>query len=467
VGCAATFGAYNDDTGGLQSQVTLNGLLAGDSVLIQVGSYSAVTQGAGTLNIAQYIDPCGATAVDDGLEDNDTCATAYVMAPGVYTNLWLSDTDPDNYEITIPAGDILTVILTLNSGDIDFNVYDATCTLLGTIAGSFTYTNVTGLPETIVVEAVNYAFSAATCAEYDLDVSTAPDPCQATPDDAFEDNDDCANATPITDGTYPGLFIINGDKDNFSTCVADGATIQVDILFSDALGDTDLFLWDAADIDCGGGYIFPITNLGYGYSVTDNETVSWTNTTGADVNVVIEVNIDFGDCNSYDLVVSGSGCGPVSAGTPFCDPADVNSTGGPTVLTGMFGSGVGSGLHLEMTNGPAGQLAYMLVGNQATAGFPLSNGHLCLVGAPGASFYRYNLAGTASSSIGGFNPAGVWINAAGTSTTGFGFDVPSTIPTAVPTPIMAGDTWHFQGWYRDTAAAVGSSNFSNGLSVTF
>jgi hypothetical protein len=32
---------------------------------------------------------------------------------------------------------------------------------------------------------------------------------------------------------------------------------------------------------------------------------------------------------------------------------------------------------------------------------------------------------------------------------------------------LAGDTWHFQAWFRDTAAAAGSSNFTNGLSVTF
>jgi hypothetical protein len=70
-------------------------------------------------------------------------------------------------------------------------------------------------------------------------------------------------------------------------------------------------------------------------------------------------------------------------------------------------------------------------------------------------------------SIGGFDATGTWINVSGTSTTGFGFDVPSTIPAGVPIVITAGDTWHFQGWYHDTAAAAGSSNFTNGLSVNF
>ncbi|MCA9000357.1 MAG: hypothetical protein KDB61_00440 [Planctomycetes bacterium] len=153
----------------------------------------------------------------------------------------------------------------------------------------------------------------------------------------------------------------------------------------------------------------------------------------------------------------------------FCDPANANSTGNSTVLSGSWGTGIGSDLHLEMTGGVPGQLAYMLVGNEATSGFaiPGANGPLCLVGTSTAQFFRYNVAGTPMNSIGGFDATGTWINVSGTSTTGFGFDVPSTIPDTTPITILAGDTWHFQGWYRDTPAGAGQSNFSNGLSVTF
>jgi hypothetical protein len=154
-------------------------------------------------------------------------------------------------------------------------------------------------------------------------------------------------------------------------------------------------------------------------------------------------------------------------GVPFCNPNNNNSTGAPAVLAGTTGSGVGSGLHLEITDGVPGQLAYMLAGNEATTGIPVSNGQFCLVGTPTSQFFRYNVAGTDMDSIGGFDASGTWINVMGTSTTGFGFDVPSTIPDSVPIPIMAGDTWHFQAWYRDTPAGSGTSNFTNGLSVTF
>ncbi|MCP5022141.1 MAG: hypothetical protein GY930_10225 [bacterium] len=70
-------------------------------------------------------------------------------------------------------------------------------------------------------------------------------------------------------------------------------------------------------------------------------------------------------------------------------------------------------------------------------------------------------------SIGGFDASGTMINASGTSTTGLGFDAPDTIPNTVPFIIMAGDTWNFQCWYRDTPSGAGSSKFSNGLSATF
>jgi hypothetical protein len=153
-----------------------------------------------------------------------------------------------------------------------------------------------------------------------------------------------------------------------------------------------------------------------------------------------------------------------ATGTPFCDPASVNSTMGSAVLTGFFGSGVGSDLHLEVVGGPASEIGYFLVGLAAVdPGLMVSNGSLCL----GGAFYRYNVFGGPSNSVGAFDAAGVLQNLPGTSTVGTGYDVPNTIPDVVPIPIMAGDVYHFQAWFRDTPAGAGSSNFTNGLTVMF
>ncbi len=155
-----------------------------------------------------------------------------------------------------------------------------------------------------------------------------------------------------------------------------------------------------------------------------------------------------------------------NTGTSFCNVTN-NSTGQPTTLTGAFGSGVGSDLHLEVTQGVPGELAYFLVGNEATSGALISDGLLCLVGTGTAQVYRYNITGGLLNSIGTFDSSGVFQNLAGTSSTGSGFDVPDTIPSSPSIMIMSGATWHFQVWHQDTPSAQGASNFSNGLSVTF
>ncbi|MBL4771304.1 MAG: hypothetical protein JKY61_09210 [Planctomycetes bacterium] len=299
-------------------------------------------------------------------------------------------------------------------------------------------------------------------------LNITPHPCNGLSDDLLEDNDDCANAYLAADGTYIGLLVSQADSDFYTFCVADGAAVDVDLLFTNAYGDLDCFLRAANSTECGTGD--GLDELADGFSASDNEHLTWTNNTGAALEVVLEVNVwanSPSSCNVYDLIVSGSGdCGFQPPG-PLCDPANPNSTGVPAVLSYSWGTGVGSDLHLEVTNGVPGQLAYFLVGNEGTLGIPISNGLFCLAGTPTAQFYRYNVGGTPMNSIGGFDATGTMINAVGTSTTGFGFDVPNTIPTSVPTAIMAGDTWHFQAWYRDTPAGMGQSNFTNGLRVVF
>ncbi|MCP5022125.1 MAG: hypothetical protein GY930_10135 [bacterium] len=161
--------------------------------------------------------------------------------------------------------------------------------------------------------------------------------------------------------------------------------------------------------------------------------------------------------------------GVPSVGTAFCSPSDPNSTGSSTTLTGSWitGGGISGGmsdLHLEVANGVSGELGYFLVGSSfADPGIPVSNGHLCIASGP---FFRYNVAGTTSNSVGFFDAAGMLQNIVGTSSVGSGFDVPDSVANSTMA-IVAGSTWNFQVWHRDTPAAVGSSNFSNGLSVTF
>ncbi|MCP5020846.1 MAG: hypothetical protein GY930_03630 [bacterium] len=176
-------------------------------------------------------------------------------------------------------------------------------------------------------------------------------------------------------------------------------------------------------------------------------------------------------------------CVPSACGAPtgptlvdFCTPASNNSTGAPAVLSGTGGSGFETDVHLDVSGGPlplpggSRMLGYFLVGNMATAGTPVGDGTFCLIGATGASFGRYNVAGTTRYSLGLFDANGDLENMVGTGgTSGYGFDIPYDILIAgTPlTTIVSGDTYHFQCWFRDTAAGIGHSNFTNGVSVTF
>ena len=175
-----------------------------------------------------------------------------------------------------------------------------------------------------------------------------------------------------------------------------------------------------------------------------------------------------GSSQTHDLL-SWSFESGTSVGTNYCSPAPNNSTGGPASITASSNMGVGSGVHLEMTGGPTGELGYFLVGTAAETSptVSLGNGLLCLAIGGGNAIGRYNVTGGSFNSVGQFDASGVLQNLVGTSTIGSGFDVPSVVPIPGSPTIMTGETWHFQGWFRDTPAAAGSSNFSNGLTVTF
>ena len=141
-----------------------------------------------------------------------------------------------------------------------------------------------------------------------------------------------------------------------------------------------------------------------------------------------------------------------------------NSTGVPTVLTGMVTGSPGTGFHLEASSGPPGRFGYFLIGTALTGpGMPVGSGVLCLATSGGA-ISRYSLPGTVMNSVGVFSGVGVLTNLVGTSTVGTGFDVPVPIPSPIGGTITSGSTYHFQLWHRDIPA---TSNFSNTVSHTF
>ena len=140
-------------------------------------------------------------------------------------------------------------------------------------------------------------------------------------------------------------------------------------------------------------------------------------------------------------------------GTPYCGPGTANSTGLPGVMEASGSTVAASNnLTLRAINLPASSFGFFLT--STAQGFVAnpggSSGNLCLSGAVG----RYVGPGQIQNS----GPAGV-IELA--------LDL-----TMTPTPsglvsVSAGETWNFQAWHRDVVGGTVTSNFTDGLEVTF
>ncbi|MEZ6021020.1 MAG: M43 family zinc metalloprotease [Planctomycetota bacterium] len=136
----------------------------------------------------------------------------------------------------------------------------------------------------------------------------------------------------------------------------------------------------------------------------------------------------------------------------LCNPAVPNSTGFPALL-GVSGSGsiAANDLVLSCQNLPNGQFAYFL--NGTTNGVPVippgSQGHLCLSGVLG----RYNL------------PSQIQFSGV-TGEVALPLDLSQTPQAGVPVALQAGETRHFQLWYRDFNGGS-TSIFSNSVAITF
>ncbi len=41
------------------------------------------------------------------------------------------------------------------------------------------------------------------------------------------------------------------------------------------------------------------------------------------------------------------------------------------------------------------------------------------------------------------------------------------VPTNPPQPVMVGETWNFQAWFRDAVGGQATSNFTDGIQIDF
>tara|TARA_R110002072_G_scaffold69483_16_gene168513 strand:- start:367 stop:2610 length:2244 start_codon:yes stop_codon:yes gene_type:complete len=158
----------------------------------------------------------------------------------------------------------------------------------------------------------------------------------------------------------------------------------------------------------------------------------------------------------------------------LCHPASPHHDGESVSLCdSTYGAATPSGLHLEASQGPAGEFGFFLVSGGANSNLPIFNGVLCL-DLPLGRFnpqIATNQGLPVLNSVGQFDASGRLQNLSGTapSSGGSGFDVPLQLPFSPPgQTITPGSTWYFQLWYRDQVLTPGdSANFSHVLGLSF
>ncbi|MCB9904651.1 MAG: hypothetical protein H6831_09615 [Planctomycetes bacterium] len=412
-----------------------------------------------TLVVTITNDPC-VNPVADAYEDNDTCATAQPAAGPAIPSLNVQNGDEDYYIITTQPG-VLTFIdvnFIHNNGDLDIKLYDdLACTNQVAISQSVSdnetvsYQNISGSPLDVVLHVYGYG-SGFGCNDYDISISTNIDPCSVLAEDANEDNDDCFTATPAPEGTIAAQAVFLGDPDWFRIDLTDGETLTADCLFTHDNGDLDMRLWDGC----------PGVEIDSSETVSDNEQIIYTNTTGASTSVYIEVYVWQGSiysCNSYDLDITLDGG---VAGVPICF-GDGSSAPCPCFNESTVGAGegckssLGYGAVLSVTGSAsvaADDISFtvtqaranqpsMLVQGATLIASPFKDGVLCT----GNPTERVEV---------------VFTDASGSGTT-----VGSIVTNGA---VSAGVTRYYQQWFRDPGGVSpcgNGSNFSSGVMVVY
>jgi len=217
--------------------------------------------------------PC----TDDGSEDFDDQSNPESASAGLLEDRTVCDGDEDWFQISVPAGQVLTVNLTFSDeeGDIDLEILDS---VGNNVVGSTTATDDESATTPVAEAATSYYVRVWLWGDgglfggndYDVEfVVEIPPPPPTCTDDAFEPNDTFAEAVTLLSGTQSALTVCTDDpSDWFAIDLAMGEQLTVTAAFLDDEGDVDIKLYDATE-----------TQIGLaGVSTTDDETVDYTAT---------------------------------------------------------------------------------------------------------------------------------------------------------------------------------------------
>jgi len=192
------------------------------------------------------------------------------------------------------------------------------------------------------------------------------------------------------------------------------------------------------------------TGAGLSWFLADQNTNSWPLYVAAfavtDVALTDAQALQLGAPNAAGIFLGG-------LGTSYCGPGNPNSTGATSKLR-LEGSArvQDDDVTLRASDLPANAFGFFLTSR--TAG---------LVANPGGSQGILCLGG----SIGRYVGPGQIKNSGASGAFSLALTLASTPTPSGPVAVQVGDTWHFQAWHRDSNAGAATSNFTDGVALTF
>lgn len=270
----------------------------------------------------------------DALEPNDSCGAAIAVGSGTVNNLTVQDVMDDWYEISLTPGQTLDFNISFSNAmaDLDLELFLACGQSVIDQSVSTSDFESVGLTNNSV-STQDYFVRVfvwndnAPCNTYNMTVDiTGGMPTGCNGADALEPNDSCAAALAQGIGTVNNLTVQDNNDDFYEFTLTAGQTLDFDIAFTNATADLDLELFDA----CGNAFILNAE------TVTDDESLSWTNNTGSTQNYVARVFVwnDNAPCNDYSMTVDITGGMVDPCATQLADAFEENDTCGAAVTMG-------------------------------------------------------------------------------------------------------------------------------------
>ena len=277
------------------------------------------------------------TCAPDGFEANDTDTTAAPIADGSYPGLTACPDDTDDYyAIGLLTGDELSadIFFVDDEGDIDLRIIDPSGTTVEFSTSSSddesVGPHVASMDGDYLIRVNLYSDAGVVPGNaYDLvvDVVTASPNCAY---DDLEPNDSTSSPAFAPPAWYPGLSACPTDDDYFQVFLDSGDEITVDLTFSDAEGDIDLAILDAAGTWVAGSS-----------SSNDNESATYTATSAGLHQVRAFLYLDAGGQpgNPYDMdLFVDPAAPPCTPGDAF-EPNDTDTTAASVWATTFYALG--------------------------------------------------------------------------------------------------------------------------------